>query len=516
MKIINIKNSKLRLVIQTRSELVYGSTNTAVLRNKKHLRYQSVVYNYSTDPDKFVDPKLISTCGLKSIIIPEEVSTVMFLEKINDRNPSDIKLDTDECNYVLRMIFGFCSDYPEVTEALALATDSKEVVLNYYSTYGDVGFLQFRSYLRHKIKWMDFEPQDKFETTYKYNEKCHRYSVVSLVEDLIKDEAGIIVSDDLYKYHRISGKTSHRVELKSLDSLQAYNITGIQRNKGRANLSLSYKVPVKVSIPSSPYTTEKELNLVMNKNFCLIKDGVKNGKYLGVKISNKLAGKFKKLGIIDTPLVYSGEYLLDLEKLPAATRSKTRQVSAMYLAKKEIQSLVLSIKLKYLEYYLNILSPISQEEKYLRTLGIYGKKTYSLNFDKTGLSSGYYTVRALSASSYPNIKFSKNSVFALVNKYRTKKTTGDQIMDGIFSSIQSELDEIGTDKISILQKKLIEEKKKIDTDISERKFRFIMSKKCIFSDLKRGKKQSVPIYLEGQLVNVNWTFSTEKIYYYDK
>ena len=47
MKIINIKNSKLRLVIQTRSELVYGSTNTAVLRNKKHLRYQSVVYNYS-------------------------------------------------------------------------------------------------------------------------------------------------------------------------------------------------------------------------------------------------------------------------------------------------------------------------------------------------------------------------------------------------------------------------------------------------------------------------------------
>lgn len=516
MKIINIKNSKLKLVIQTRSELVYGSTDTAVLRNKKQLRYQSIVYNYCMVGEKERDPKLISTYGLKSIVIPEEVSSVMFLEKTKERNPSDIRLDSDECNYVLRMIFGFCSDYPEVTEALALSTDLKEVILNYYSTYGDFGFLQFRNCIRLMFSEKDYESMEKFETTYKYSEKCHRYSVVTLVEDLIKDEAGIIISDDLYKYHRISGKVSHKVELDNSDSLQSYNIVGIQRNKERANLSLSYEVPIKVSIPSNPHTTEKELNLVMNKNFCLIKDGVKNGKYLGVKISNKLAGKFKKLGIIDTSLVYSGEYLLDLEKLPASTRSKTRQVSAMYLAKKEIQSLVLSIKLNYLEYYLNILSPLTQEEKYLRTLGIYKKKTYSLNFDKTGSSSGYYTARTLHTSSYPNLKFSKKSIFQFIDRYRTKKTTGNLIIDKVFDSIQSELDEIGMDKISILRERLVDEKKKIDSDISERKFRFIMSKKCIFSDLKRGKKQSVPIYLEEQLIDVSWSFSVEKIYYYDK
>lgn len=150
-------------------------------------------------------------------------------------------------------------------------------------------------------------------------------------------------------------------------------MTGTIGNKRRANLGICFDTNVVVNIPENTVGIEPgEKTYKTRQSICLVKDGLLNQSLIGVMISNKLAGKFKRLGIIKSELVFSGEYLIDISSLPVVTKCAIRDISSYYLSRLEVKYKLAAIANEYIQEYYPEKVTLDPKIEFLKSLGIVG------------------------------------------------------------------------------------------------------------------------------------------------
>lgn len=504
-KEIKINNSRLKLVQYEDYE--YGKTEI-ILRNKKSLRYQFILLTERLGDTG--NPWLImSTPGLNKVKLHPPVhtySSAWGIEKSKELY-TDEEYTTDELMIILSFVASTVYlEYLETTEILVQATKDKNIISKFYGMYGKEGIRLYTGFINNIIcskKYDVVESSDKFPKIYSnYN----RYSISKLMSELIEDKADILVNPELIgEYKRISAKTIDKnsafLRYKAEDWAK---ITGIKGNKSRANLSLCYDINVLVNIPENTVgITPGEKVYKSRQSICLVKDGLLNQSLVGVRISSKLAGKLKRLGVVRSELVYPGEYLIDISPLPVVTRCNIRDISSYYLSRLEVKYKLAVIANEYLQiYYPEEKKDISPKDNFLKELGIFGEYYIPIR-ERTGEKS-YYNVTELT-STVSGLPVNKES---RLSKYRSYNSKTSYHKD----PIKVFLDSLGLDKrpIEEIRNEWKDKLVRYNNELRERKFQIIMSKTSRFNDkgLPLIEKTEKVVELTPEIkATVKWKFN---------
>lgn len=513
---IKINGSKLKIV-----KLDYELGDSFVTIMKTSLKYQFILF---TDP---VRPELSpihskSTIGYKKIPIDsftkKEYKNCWALEVAKGKGVS--KFEGEEYDFyqrkiILSFIYETSLYYQDTTEILSLSLRDKNVIDKFYSSYGKSGIDNFKLFIKNIIVDSKYKPYIICKEEYfPLNYDRDRYSVQRLISDLIIDNAKILT--DEYLVGKIEPISSRREDISNklkVESSEWYEISGIVGNKTRANLSLRFIKEVLVEIPKNDVGVDPGIKkLKTSGSLCIVKDGVLWQKYLGVKISNKLAGKLKRLKVIEQDLLYPGEYLINLSKIPVISKSNIKKISSSYLSSLEVKYALSNIALEYLEF----LSPeipkkLSDSEKFLNDLGIKGDFYYPKK-ETVKEKNNYDTVELVS------------NISGIPVNYGDRLRNYTNIKSGIIKgAIGSFISNLGITKNNIEELKSFwkNEKQKLLVELRNRKFQIIMTKDTRFSD--KGDpfidtvtcKVEIPCtstYGKSEIVNVNWKFKTKKIY----
>jgi len=157
-------------------------------------------------------------------------------------------------------------------------------------------------------------------------------------------------------------------------------------NRTRANLSLSYETAITIEVPENTFgVAPGPRDLKTRRSFCLVKDGVVWQKWVGVKTKNKnLIRKMYCAGIIKSGIVYSDEFLINLEALPAIGKNDIRFITSTRMANAEASIELCKIagawarRKEYMESKSLTVCPklpqpvLSDADKFLHKLGIFG------------------------------------------------------------------------------------------------------------------------------------------------
>lgn len=275
-----------------------------------------------------------------------------------------------EAKYIARTIKSLPSNYSKsVFELLSRAIGLSE---EFYSSYS---ISDFKDTIYRFIEQERINPKitKMQEPMYSNN----RYSVYRLLLDLEKDKSAVWMDSNLIGKADNVKSSIIKQDISIFDEQHLEDWNRLEEIKGdlkRANLSISIKAPVKVSIPDNKFGVKKEtLELTGIKDYCIIKDGKLNQRYVAVCVSPALSRKLKNSGVISSDLMWKNSYLLDLEKLPIIScRDLSYKLTNKAIGSLEIKKIRCKVAIIYFKLKNKKPIKIDKKTKYIRSLGIYG------------------------------------------------------------------------------------------------------------------------------------------------
>lgn len=384
---MKVNNSRLEL------QKVEDLSNLSKIISGKELRYKTVYAIFPTVKAFSSIPCVSAPISNGNTILPEYEALFknyreFYVITKNGTKESKVSYTEEDREKLVSVFAGLINEYRlDSAEIICHAIGNRELLTKFYSDYGTmIDTIDLCNKLIEDGKITVVKNiSDQFPMQY----QRPRYSIYELAQDLIKDKAYICTDPDLIskKYEKIS----RGVEKTSKFIGNSWNpIVGQSFNKTRANLNLNYICAVEVEIPKNEVGIEpgpKELKTM--KSICLVKDGKVCNTSFGIRIKSKsLERKLRSTGIIKESLVYSGDYLIDIENLPVISKSKTTNIRSFDLALAEVNYRLADMAIDYLKRRqykeskgLKTLPEKIEEEKdpkelYLESLGIYGDYFY--------------------------------------------------------------------------------------------------------------------------------------------
>ena len=468
---------------------------------KKKLRYQKLFL--IGEDNKYCTVDLAGKVG--TIKVSPDYDEAYVIVKTEE--PKLVKYDEGDIRIIKCFIHHFSGIKPEITEKFCKAI-GYNILADYHKAYGLKGLGEFRAGLFEKNPVKLGRPDAMY-----YGRP--RYNILSLIADFSETADLEIFTDPelIGKYKRIS----RRVEDGSTVMRDRWaKFKGVSGNRTRANISINTLSKVKVMVPENEHGAEPgDRELWALRSFALVVDGKLNMEELGFKTSNtKLIGKLKRLGIIE-PMLFEGEYVVDLTKLPIFP--KRTPISSYQLGVAEYDVRLADIRCKYISLLLyrqekklkelprKIKEPEeekSEETKFLESLGIFGDSYYPGKTKAAKSVTSYMTteiigkVSGIPSDLYPNL--------------RNYINTGS-CKNAVISQALKDLAKLREEKNLELMKRTLdvneELKKKYIKTLRELKFRVISSKTLTFSD-KQLEHANVEIK-EG--VKVSWVVKDTEI-----
>lgn len=521
---IKINNSQFKLV--NISHLLDSTKTSLDLTNKKRLNlYRQFVVFIDSRNCKYrwnrVDGVYfkVSLDGL--------YNTCWCVVKEKGNRYTNITYTEDELKILL--MFGRCSlsgNYIPLAEKILLATNCKEAIDGFYSYYGSEdskeSFLKLtENIIKNPKKYTYLDSTDDIAPIYERS----RYSVHSLLEDLVKDKASILLSGELTDYYdKVSD--SMPADVKIINPKDWCKIVDICGSKSRANLHLRILTKVNVNIPENEYgieSGEKTYNYI--RTFCIIVDGVLNQKKLVVKVSRNLENKLTRYkGLIDLKLIRYGELVLDLTKLPVESKNKLYKISGNLLGELVTKYYVSKLAINYLDFLYPTTKTLDKKEEFLENLGIYGNYYHPKQLpDKEITKTGEYVVEELTPI-IKNFKYlSGKRRDKIFNEY---KRFGLIHKSNLLTNILNAINNIHKEMAGDLQKERDFWKNNLYTSrdkLRNKVFQILMRKDLILNN----KKTPTPhlLYFTAKDFNVfgiigeisvSWKFVKRKITTYEK
>lgn len=509
-KEIKINGSRLKLVKYCDYE--YGKSTEIILRNKKNLKYQYVLLadKLSSSGNPWL---IMDSYGKNKIRVSPSVHNYasawgIVREKRVERYSGETYSTQD-----LRIILSFLGstiklEYLDTAELLAQATKDEIVIKGFYEMYGRVGMTNYIEDLNDIIKRSEYTPKPiERKTKYpKIYSDYNKYSISRLITDLIEGNASILINPELIEeYKRLSPKKVDSNTSVTYQKDKWAKVTGTIGNKRRANLGICFDTNVVVNIPENTVGIEPgEKTYKTRQSICLVKDGLLNQSLIGVMISNKLAGKFKRLGIIKSELVFSGEYLIDISSLPVVTKCAIRNISSYYLSRLEVKYKLAAIANEYIQEYYPEKVTLDPKIEFLKSLGIVGDYYFpKKETDKEATRKSEMIMELVSfISGIPGEKQKRQLMYKEYQRGALPKS----------SVIKVFLDSIGFGKrpIEEIRKEWKTNLTKYNEELRRRKFQIIMSKTTRFNDkhfpLIESTSKTVDIFSSDHTATVSWKF----------
>lgn len=499
MKEIKIQNSNLFLI-----ETDIGGTNKYTLgSSKKKMRYQMVVV------ENLVDNKISTkfTYGDRCLYFPtNDQKRLYILMKNNKRFNKDIKLSEDESVSVLKFLREFIKYYPLECEPLVFSLRDKKLIESYQSSYGKAIGTAFIPLVSELIQEPSKINVGGNNDEFVIKDYRRRYSVIDFLEELKSDpESRIKVIPDILHYNRVSPKTTDLSKnvVEYLDT--PGKILSISKSKSKANINITYNATVNVTTPDG--TEYKDYSSL--KNFCVIREGKLNTKYICVKINSKLAGKLKRLGVVYTKLL-KDTYILDLSKLPVYSRSNVGVVLPWMLEKYEYTFQCLKFKEEYIKFLMGEKGVSMPETPEIDTINkTYSPKTVNNKSNSSHLAWVYET--EITDAVFPKTAAKRKIIF---NNDSSVEKTGST-PGNIIKEVNQELQ---TETLEDLLIRTRKEMKRNNELLIDSRFKLILSKDCKFnSGMGRDAYgKTVSIFGKYGKINLMWNIKEQKIYTYEK
>lgn len=506
---IKINNSKLKIV-----PMECDSSGLIVLRNKKLLRYQHLVLTGDSGESWAVR----STVGLTKLTIDkytrDKYPYAWTLEVGKGENYTGYSYTQDDLKVIISFLGSSVLYYQDVAELLAHATEDGKIIKGFYQSYGKEGLKNYMDTLKETVKnYEKYKPSTDKVKHYPVSYSRNRYSVQKLIADLIEDKAMIVTDKFLIGvYEKISGG---RKDYEKAGVIPVNDdwcpITGYQGNKTRANLSICYLGKVKVPIPENKYGIEPGIkNLDTIKSLCLIKDGILHQSRLGVRVSSKLAGKLKRMGLVKGELLYPGDLVIDITTIPVISKAWIREINSVTLSRLEVRAELAKIAIEYLDF----ISPSTDKEitktdkeAFLESLGIYGD-LYRGEIKHTLTGNFYQAVELVSKfSGIPKTKKARDLEYKL---FKDTGKCGNRVLNEFLSSLVK-----AGESVTDLKKVWRENLNNLTVQLRDKKFQIIMSKKSRFEDKGYPYIDDVSKTVEivpGAPIQVEWKFVTKRVY----
>lgn len=504
-----------------------------------------------------------STDRVDEIFIPETTTDLYYVTK-SKRKADDASLkgfDKSIYEGLYAAIYTFSSKMKyDIVEELLYSSRDKELIDLYCNSFGKQKLAEFQSKVLDRI----FNPKDNIELVdVKYRPNPKKYCVLDFMDDIMEDDSKIYLFHKDFNYSRTGAKAvvkkilteDQKARLMSADTklkadkilsesdantptmiIQDKNegvpVNKLQWNKERANLSLQVTIKVNVKINKNevgiPEGTLIPSSIV--RNYTLIKDGILNVTKLPLSLSNKLAGKFKRMGLVDS--VADGVYTIDISSLPIINKKRTESVTSVDMSKLELDMLENQCCLKYLNYIksgllsnLNknnsvennvnkctVLDKFSDDQrKYLSEIGL----TYKGYSPKTELdySGDFYMANSLRTliekfSSLPKIE-------TVIDKNSNNKslTASEQYLYKYMTNIDAKIKASSSNELDTVSE-LINEYKKIqdylNRKIAQNKFSIILSRKW-FIDKENIDDNQVTVSINGNDHKITWSYKDTKV-----
>lgn len=385
---MKVKNSRLEL------QKVDDLSELSKIMSGKNLRYKTLYAIFPTNT-KFLSIPCMSVSFTNGVykLIPEDENLLKnyreyYVITKDGTKESKISYTEEERERLVSVFLGLVDECRfDTAEILCHTIGNKQLLTTFYSDYGKMD--ETRKLCIELLEEAKIPVTKNISSQFPIQYQRPKYSIYELAHDLIQDKASICTDNDLTgsSYKKISRgleKTSEFVE-------GAWNpLVGQSFNKTRANLNLNYLCSVKVDVPENEVGVEpgsRELKTL--KSICLVKDGKVCNTSFGIRINSKsLERKLKSVGIIKESLVYSGDYLIDIETLPVISKSKTSNIRSFDLALAEVNYRLADIALEYIKRRQykeskgleklpeKIEVEKTPQELYLESLGIYGDYFY--------------------------------------------------------------------------------------------------------------------------------------------
>ena len=443
---------------------------------KRVLRYQKLFLIRETDYE------VVDLSGLFTINVSPDYDEAYVIVRTKEPTLKEVRYDEDDIRIIKCIIHYFSGIKPEITEKLCKAI-GYNILSEYHCSFGISMLSKFRSTLFDKNPIKIGRPDILY-----YGRP--KYSLLDLMKDFSKTpDLQIFLDPELIgKYKRIS----RRVEdgSKVLKDRWAKFI-GVAGNRTRANISLKTLSKVKVMVPENDKGVEPgEKILTSLRSFTLVVDGKLNMEEIGIKTSRTdLIGKLKRLGIVE-PMLFEGEYVINLTQLPLFR--KLPSISSYQLGYAEFKVKESDIMLKFINLLIyrqekelkelprKIKEPEqekSESELFLESLGIFGDVYYP-GKTKTVTSEKFYMateiegkVKGIPENLYPNLR-------DYINTGSCKNAVIMKALIGL-AGLREEID---LKKLTEIRKG-VEKEKKIRADrLKSLKYRVISGKTLTFTD----------------------------------
>lgn len=459
---------------------------------------------------------------------PELIGSLWVIEKSEEKY-GDVTYTKEEKDIILKVAISCFYKFRvniNLVDTLINAVGDERISTAYKEVFGKMSMDAFSKYvIEIFIKPIDSVYEETI-TTPQYT-SGYGFNVYELISELVRDKAYICTSKDVVGDYSIMsrGKKDARELKTELLHDDWYRLVTVSRNSGRANLSLVYSGRINVEVPENTYGVEpgpRELNTL--RSVCIIKDGSLWVKKLCVKVnSNKLANRIRHSRCNIGTVVFTNEFILDLTKIPLIN-NKLIGIKLKEMAQIEADLEFAKIDLKYyrlLDYKARthcekIPSKItlteeklSEEEKYLRSIGIYGN-TYYPKLENDRVRSRYdANCMGVRFSGFPD---TSNKMTTGIRQFINNGSTGHPCLVAYLKTLDTSGD---------LKKKILEADKKVEAltkVVYDYRFRLLMTRTLLFSKTKTldyradNSSTAIPVNKEKDLfINVHWGLMTDEI-----
>ena len=512
---MKINDSKLSIV---KLSFTKGDSKITGI-DKKCLRYQRVLLTSPYKSESHVLPVPTSDISIPAVCKRAGYTEAWVIVKdVTKTKWTREKYSIEDKDVMLKWLKYLYPAHLDTAEILVRAIYYGNVTRKFYEAYGTDAIREFYR-LIDNITVGSVRGTGKTDKKYsKQYTSLDRYNIFDFLKDIVAARDVEIYTDpDLIgQYKRISRKLKFSGTIIPDKWCKVGGITG---NRTRANLSLSYSANVTIDVPENEFgVTPGPRELKTSRSFCIVKDGVVWGKWLGIKTSNRaLVKKMQGAGMIETGIIYEDEYLVNLETLPPISKGDTRFITSYRLAKAEVGVYLNKVgsawarRMKVMDRDKLTVCPktlevetISESEKYLHTLGIYGDTYVPPKYETDAVSSSYETYEVIGHLT----KMSDPGLVAY------KWINGDRslVMSEFLEKISKEHSESGRswdEEVKYWENNI----QKAIRVLRELKYRFILGKTLKFADKRETKVENVTVDVpvEGKLIRVFWTVEKNKV-----
>ena len=503
---INVSESKLSI-----KKLNFDRGDSVISGiDKEKLKYQKVLL---TRPDSSFSMVLPAetTINIPAVCKRAGYSEAWVIEKSDIKHGKE-KYTGIEKDVMLKWLKVLFPAHLDTAEVLVRAIDYGNVIRKFYESYGTDLIREFYRLIDSIIDGIE-KGTGKSEKKFAKQYISPKYNVLQFLHDIIEAGDVMIYTDpDLIgQYKRISRK------LKFSGTIvpdKWCKVIGIVGNRTRANLSLSYETKISVDVPENTFGVEPGAReLKTKRSFCFVKDGVVWQKWLGVKTRNKtLIRKMLNSGIVKSGIVYSDEYLVNLEMMPAINKNDIRFISSSRLARSEADIELCKIagawarRKEYMAKKSLTVCPklpqpvLGDAEKFLHSLGIFGDTYVPPKTEVDGSRKSYEAYEVV--GHVVGISDPATIATRFINKIGT--------VPGAIENYLKKLEENHTlsgrswdEEIAYWEKQT---QKNVIT-LRDLKYKFILGKSMKFCDNRRTKVENVRVQVPigDKTLTVFWT-----------